>query len=249
MPLKFKYPSKDQVPVEHATLYVERDGAVVLDVEGAVAREKLDEFRANNIALANQLKAFEGIDATKARELLRKEGELQEGELIKTGDVEKIVSTKLAAFQGELQKERNRAAQLQAKLEETLLTRTVTEIGSKRGLRATAIPDLQMRAKRVFKIVGDQPVAFEEDGQTQKVGADGSPMTLDAWVEQLAVTAPHLFEQNAGGGAVGNGSGGVGQLNHGRNPWKQETWNLTEQSKLARTNPQLAAQLKKAAGR
>ena len=97
--------------------------------------------------------------------------------------------------------------------------------------------------------MGDQPVAFEEDGQTQKIGADGSPMTLDVWVDQLAVDAPHLFEQNAGGGAVGNGSGGVGQMNHGRNPWKQETWNLTEQSKMARMNPVLAKQLKAAAGR
>ena len=55
MPLKFKYPSKDLVPAEHSSLYVERDGAFVLDVEGAVAREKLDEFRNNNVALQKQL--------------------------------------------------------------------------------------------------------------------------------------------------------------------------------------------------
>jgi hypothetical protein len=253
MPIKFRYTSREQIPTEHSAFYVERDGTFVLDVEGAVEKSRLDEFRNNNVALQKQLQElgqrFEGIDPERARALLQKQQELDDANLIKTGDVEKIVSTKLAAFQAELQKERSRAAQLQAKLEETLLTRTVTEIGTKRGLRASAIPDLQARAKRVFKIVGDAPVALEEDGQTQKAGADGSPLTLDVWVEQLAVTAPHLFEQNAGGGAVGNGSGGVGQLNHGRNPWKQETWNLTEQSKLARTNPQLAAQLKKAAGR
>src|SRR5688500_8110941 len=99
MPLKFQYPSKEQVPVEHAPLYTEREGSFVLDVEGAVGREKLDEFRQNNIALANQLKAFDGIDAAKARELLKKQAELEEGELIKTGDVEKIVRPKLASFQ------------------------------------------------------------------------------------------------------------------------------------------------------
>ena len=171
-------------------------------------------FGNNNVALQKQLQElgqrFEGIDPERARALLQKQQELDDANLIKMSDLEKIVSSKLAAFQGDLQKERNRAAQLQAKLEETLLMRSATEIGTKRGLRGTAIPNLQARAKRVFKIVGDAPVALEEDGQTQKAGTDGSPLTLDAWVEQLAAEAPHLFEQNAGGGAVSNGSGGSG---------------------------------------
>ena len=97
---------------------------------------------------------FEGIDPERARALLQKQQELDDANLIKTGDVEKIVSTKLASFQGELQKERNRAAQLQTKLEETLLTRTVTEIGSKRGLRATAIPDLPNAGETSFQNCG-----------------------------------------------------------------------------------------------
>jgi hypothetical protein len=65
MPLRFKYPSKDQVPAEHAAFYVERDGAVVLDVEGAVEKSRLDEFRNNNVALQKQLtdlgQRFEGL--------------------------------------------------------------------------------------------------------------------------------------------------------------------------------------------
>ena len=46
-------------------MYVEGDGGFVLDVEGAVDKTKLDEFRTNNIALSNQLsetkRRFEGI--------------------------------------------------------------------------------------------------------------------------------------------------------------------------------------------
>jgi len=44
MALKFKCKSKE-----------ERDGGLVLDVQGAVDKTKLDEFRTNNIALSNQL--------------------------------------------------------------------------------------------------------------------------------------------------------------------------------------------------
>ena len=52
-------------PAELQSLYVEGDGGFVLDVEGAVDKTKLDEFRTNNIALSNQLsetkRRFEGI--------------------------------------------------------------------------------------------------------------------------------------------------------------------------------------------
>ena len=54
MALKFKFKSKDEVPAEHLSLYAERDGAWCLDVDGAVEKSKLDEFRTNNIALAKE---------------------------------------------------------------------------------------------------------------------------------------------------------------------------------------------------
>ena len=57
MALKFKYPSQAEVPEQHASLYVERDGAFVLDAEGAVEKSKVDEFRTTNLALKNQLAA------------------------------------------------------------------------------------------------------------------------------------------------------------------------------------------------
>jgi hypothetical protein len=45
MAIKFKAKSKDEIPAELQSLYVERDGAFVLDVEGAVDRARVDEVR------------------------------------------------------------------------------------------------------------------------------------------------------------------------------------------------------------
>jgi hypothetical protein len=99
----------------------------------------------------------------------------------------------------------------------------------------------------VFRLVDGAPRAYEADGQTVRVGKDGiTPMTLDEWVEQQVADAPHLFESNAGGGAASNGSGGVGNKSV-KNPFRKESWNLTEQMKLTKTDPQLAARLKAAA--
>jgi hypothetical protein len=71
---------------------------------------------------------------------------------------------------------------------------------------------------------------------------------LEEWIETQVSEAPHLFESNAGSGAAGNGSGGVGGGNRAaRNPFRKESWNLTAQMQLQKTDPQLAARLKAAA--
>jgi hypothetical protein len=123
----------------------------------------------------------------------------------------------------------------------------VITTATKRGLRPTAIPDITARARTVFRLVDSAPRAYEADGQSVRVGKDGiSPMTLDEWVEQQVADAPHLFESNAGGGAASNGSGGVGNKSV-KNPFRKESWNLTEQMRLQKTDPGLAARLRAAA--
>jgi hypothetical protein len=121
-----------------------------------------------------------------------------------------------------------------------------------KGLRPTAIPDITARARSVFRLVNGLPTAFESDGRTVRVGKDGiTPMTLDEWVDSQVADAPHLFESNAGGGAAGDASGGgaaSARSNRSvKNPFRKETWNLTEQMKMQKSDPQLAARLKAAA--
>lgn len=125
----------------------------------------------------------------------------------------------------------------------------VLTAATKRGLRPAAIPDITARARVVFKLVNGAPRAFEADGQTVRYGRDGvSPMTLEEWVDTQVADAPHLFESNAGGGAVGTpAGGGTGGNRIVRNPFRKETRNITEQMRLIKTDPALAARLKAAA--
>lgn len=73
MALKFKLKSKGEVPAELVNLYLERDGAWLLDVDGTVDKAKLEELRATNVALMkerDELKQrFEGIDPDEVRKL------------------------------------------------------------------------------------------------------------------------------------------------------------------------------------
>ena len=255
MALKFKIKSKDEVPADVQALYVERDGALVLDIDGAVDKSKLDEFRANNITLSNQLaeqrKRFEGIDPDEVRRLAEEKQRLEEAQQLKAGETEKVVEARVKAARGELEKQVSTLASERDALNSRLVTiqidQGVVAAATKRGLRGTAIPDITARARNVFRLVNGVPTAFEADGQTVRVGKDGSAaMTLDEWVEQQVADAPHLFESNAGGGAASNGSGGVGNRSV-KNPFRKESWNLTEQMKLQKTDPALATRLKAAA--
>jgi len=249
MALKYKYATKQEIPAEHQSFYIERDGAWLLDADGVVSQSKLDEFRQNNIALTNQLKRFEGIDPDAVRQLADEKRKLEEAAQIKAGEVDKVVAARLKV---ELDKvhapvvaERDA---LHGRLTAIQIDQAVVNEATKRGLRATALPDITARARATFKLVNGVPQAF--DGDAPRYGKDGtSPMTLAEWVDALVSDAPHLFEANAGSGAAGSGGGAAGSASAraSRNPYRKETFNLTEQMKLQKSDPQLAARLKAAA--
>ena len=246
MPLKYKYANKQEIPAELQPFYVEREGAWLLDADGVVSQARLDEFRQNNIALTNQLKRFDGVDPDGMRQLAEEKRKLEEAAQIKAGEVDKVVAARLKA---ELDKvhapvvaERDA---LHGRLTAIQIDQAVVNEATKRGLRPTAITDITSRARMTFKLVDGVPQAF--DGEKMRTGKDGvSPMTLAEWVDALVSDAPHLFEANAGSGAAGSGSGGAGNRSV-KNPFRKESFNLTEQMKIQKTDPALAARLKAAA--
>jgi hypothetical protein len=247
MALKFKYKTKDEIPAELQSLYVERDGAWTLDAEGVVEKSKHEEFRTNNIALTNQLKRFEGIDPDAVRQLAEENKSLRTATLSEDAKREMDAQLKTAktAFEKQLAAVTGERDTLNGRLTAIQIDQAVVTEATKRGLRATALPDITSRARQSFKLVNGVPQAFEADGQTARMGKDG-PMTLAEWVDALVSDAPHLFEANAGGGAAGSGSGGAGNRSV-KNPFRKESWNLTEQMKLQKSDPQLAARLKASA--
>src|ERR1035437_39174 len=254
MPLKFKYTTKQEIPAEHQSLYVERDGAWLLDADGVVSQTKLDEFRQNNITLTNQMKRFEGIDPDAVHQLAEDKRKLEEAHQLKAGEVDKVLEARLKTARAEWDKTHGVVVAerdaLNGRLTAIQIDQAVVSEATKRGLRPTALTDITARARMTFKLVNGVPQAFEADGQTARMGKDGvSPMTLAEWVDALVSDAPHLFEANAGSGAAGSGSGGAGSASAraARNPYRKETFNLTEQMKLQKSDPALAARLKASA--
>ena len=257
MALKFKYASKEEIPAEAVAHYVERDGAFYADIEGATEKAKADELRSHNLELRKQIETnnarFEGIDPEEIKQLKAEKQRLEEERQLKAGEAEKVYETRAKALKAEFDKQMLVATTEREAMHRQLTTvqidQGVTTTATKRGLRPTAIPDITARARTVFKLVNGVPRAFEANGQTVRYGRDGvGPMTLEEWVDTQVADAPHLFESNAGGGAAGTpAGGGIGNNRTVTNPFREATKNITEQMKLIKTDPGLAARLKAAA--
>src|SRR4051795_7284370 len=140
MPLKFRYKTKEEVPAESQSLYVERDGAWTLDVDGAVDKSKVEEFRANNITLANQLaeqkRRFDGIDPDEARQLAEKNA-------LQAGGVEKVIEGRVRAVKNQMERHYSGIVAerdaLTNQLTSVSIDQGVTGAATKKGLRSTAI--------------------------------------------------------------------------------------------------------------
>ena len=257
MALKYKYAKREEVPVEHQSFYVEREGVFCLDAEGATDKAKADEMRSHNVELRKKLEElevrFNGIDPEQVRQLSAEKERLEEEQRLKEGKFQEVLETRLKNAKGEWDKERKALTEdrdtLTSRLTAIQIDQGVTTAATKRGLRPTAIPDITARARSVFRLVNGAPRAFEADGTTVRYGKDGvSPMTLEEWVDAQVADAPHLFESNAGGGAAGNpAGGGTGSNRSVKNPFRKDTWNLTEQMKIRKSDPGLAARLDAAA--
>ena len=249
MALKNKYATAAEVPAELKPFYLERDGVWLLD------SERNEELRQTNITVMKErdalLKKYDGIDPDDVRSLRtatmkmqEEKRQLEEAAQLKAGEFEKVLAARLAEQAKGFAPKLAELDAANSRLSALLIDEAVIAAATKRGLRPTAMPDVTARARATFRLVGNVPQAF--DGDVPRYGRDGtSPMTLAEWVDALVSDAPHLFEANAGGGAAGSGSRGAGS--GGVNPFRKETWNLTEQVKLLKNDPGLAARLKASA--
>lgn len=208
--LKFIVDSLDSVNEQYRGLYTknEETGKFQLQVEGAVPRAKLDEFRNNNITLTNEkqslqdkLDKFKDIDPSKWEEYKTK-AEAFKGD----GDIDKIVAQRLEAATAQ---HRQTVEDLSTKLStatndlhKNLIGTEVKSAAMRAGAIPAALDDIARRAEGTFAVVNGKPV-IQKDGQVV-YGADGvSPMSAFEWAKNLAKDAPYYFAENQGGGGKG----------------------------------------------
>ena len=214
MKLKFKLDTLEGLDAAIAALYEQgADGAYYLSVDGVVGKDKLDEFRNNNVKLLKDLEKFKDVDPAKYQELLALAKKQEEKKLIDAGEIDKVVEQRVgemkSTYETQLKTltEQNSVAQRQ--LESLLIDNAVRDAAVKSGVQPTAVDDVLLRAKATFKIKDGNAVPVGAQGNVV-YGKDGtSPMSVVDWTTGLKKQAPHLFQGSQGGGAQGSGKGNV----------------------------------------
>lgn len=257
--LKAIVDSLDEVDAKYHDLYVEKDGKFYLQVEGiehtptvkalkdeaAKSRIKARDTEAELVKFKTLGKTVEEIqaDLDRIEELeAANGGKIDETKL--TELVEVRLKTRLAPVQRELDQAKTQLVEKDGVIAgykdrdiKLTIADTIRAAGKKSGLLDTAIDDAILLGERVFVV--------EEGGSvTAKEGVGVTPGIDPAvWLTEMQSKRPHWWGPSQGGGATG-GKGGMG----GNNPWTHENWNMTEQGRLYKENPQRAEQLAKSAG-
>lgn len=164
--------------------------------------------------------------------------------------VEELVAVKLDAKQTEFDTKteelseqlltaQNGFSALQQKYNGERISGAIRKAAEKAGVIPGAIDDVIARAHGMFSVSEEGAIeARDNDGNLAKIGKKiASP---DVFVESLKESAEHLWPGSKGTGAKGSKGGGAG----GPNPYAKETFNLTQQAKLVKSDPQRAEQLK-----
>lgn len=221
------YATLDAVPEGLREFAADADGKVKVSV---VPKAKLDEFRENNVKLAQERDGLKAaVDKAKTLfgedfEIASKElGDLRgvaqrvkDGELVENKGLDEALSERTKQMResyeaqvAERAREANawkdKASTLESKLKRTFIDRAITDVvlDSKSGIEPKAVPDILGRAYNTFQVSDDGKLT-PKSGDAVLYGSDGaSPMTVNEWVASLKDTAPHYFKGSAGGGASG----------------------------------------------
>ena len=216
MALKAILKSLEGLSDELKKQYVEKDGAYHLDADGLVPKDRVDEFRNNNIDLKKQLddlkKTYEGIDVEQVKELLKKEIQLKEKKLIDSGKVDELLEERTKSMKTEYEKKikelSDKVASSDTQLERLVIDNAIQSEAVKSGVRDTAMEDVLLRGRARFKLQDGKAVPLNGEGKTI-YGKDGStPESMTEWVSGLSTSTPHLFKPSTGGGTNGNNGNG-----------------------------------------
>lgn len=215
------------------TLYKQSSDGFLLDAEGVEdvtgLKKVLDDKKADVDKLRkaikdqeDRMKAFEGIDIDEAKTLIEEKRKLGDKKMLEEGKVEELFLARtdrlrkdyerqITVLQQQVVSEQKEKGNLTTRLEEVLIDTGLTEAAGKAGIRSSALRDVLLRGRTVWKLKDGKPTPYR-NGEEILFGKDVTkPISMEEWVASLQPDAPHLFEPNSGartepgGGRSGSG--------------------------------------------
>lgn len=173
---------------------------------------KRDELLGKVTTYKDQLKGFEGVDAIKYHDMLKKLDAISEAEDLKNGDFEKIRLKMLEDFEKKEGVSSDTITKLMGQIESLMVDSEVAKaIAEAKGNSKLLMPLLKQRIKVVDKD-GSMVVKVTEDNGDPSVNDKGEPLSITALVESFKKDENFAgaFDSSglSGGGGKPSGSGG-----------------------------------------
>lgn len=232
MPLKYQIDSLEGLDEATQALYTEKDGKYVLKVEGLPEPEDTSGLKRKVEELLEESKA-----AKEAKRKAEEEAErAREEKARKDGDHETLAKQyeeKYNTLTQQLEAERQERARDAVRSESIKLAASLAE-----GANAELLSEFIQRRLRY------------DEGKVKVTDAEGN-LTISS-IDDLKTEFRNdpryaaLITATKGSGSGAGGQGG-GAPQGGKNPWKKDTFNLTEQARIKKENPELARQLETSA--
>lgn len=198
------------------------------------------------------LKAWEGLDPEQVKGLMQRINADEETRLMSEGKLDEVLAKRTermkADFGSQLGSRDKRIQELEQEkksmaeqLDRIIIDGAVREVAVKsEGFRKSAIDDAVIRGRSMF--VRDEhgnPVARDANGDLIMSKDGKSALGPAEWLDSMKEIADHWWESSTGGGTQPGRAGGE----RTKNPWKKDSFNLTEQGRIFKENPDLAARL------
>lgn len=259
MSLKAVVDSLDAVPEALHEFYTQGyDGKFRLSAEGIEFEDRVKglktalekERRAARDAMA-KLKQYEGVDPEEYQRLKEAAEKAEEERRRKEGDFEALLKQHQEKHAKELGKKDERITMLTRALESALIDAEASKaISDEGGSVVLLLPHVRGRARMVEED-GTFRVEILRTDATPMMGDKGERATFKDLVKELKASDEYgraFASSGASGGGSRSGGASGGSRGSGKNPWLPDHFNLTEQGRILRENPALAAQFKAEAG-
>ena len=216
------YKTAEEIPEEYKKHYIEKDGVFVL--EGYVSKNKIDEFRTNNISLAKekteletQLLKFKDIDPDKYSEAVEKLQELENNRLAEAGEW-KVLKANLEQQNTEALKIANdKSAKVQAGWNKEKIANQTAMTVLKHAMPADGnMKYIQADIQQVTAIEPETNaiVFLDEKGLKIKNEAGDADLTLEEYLTKQYIPKSNLFQKSEGSGALGGKD--IPMMDHGQ---------------------------------
>lgn len=225
MALKRRYTKKEDIPAGKEELYIEKDGAWILDVDAVEEIETLlrtvENVKGDKAKLQAKLAEYGDIDLEEARKLIADQQKNKDKKMIEEGKLDELLAQRTEAMrkghETQTAKLTEQITKMQTRLAKELVDNRIMLEAKAAGVKAKAMDDVLLRGRSVFIYDPEQDAVLARDHEgKQRFGKDGKPLQPGDWIRgDLFETADHLFETGSGSGAPrGGGDGGGGGAQH-----------------------------------